>query len=66
MEKKEGYEVKGRAFVSYLDEYGKPREGIVDILRFDASFIQFKNTSGKIIFIPSARILKVKELEGKF
>lgn len=61
----DGYDIKGRAFISYLDERNLTREGIVDILRFDASFVQFRTSNGTVVFIPTSRILKIKEKEVK-
>lgn len=49
-----------RAFISYLDEKSNIREGWFTIIRFDASFIEFRTISGNHTIIPTSRILKIK------
>lgn len=53
------------AFISYLTERNEVREGYVKIIRFDASFVEFKTISGNHIILPTARILKIKYKERK-
>ncbi len=53
------------AFISYLDEKNEIRDGKVTIIRFDASFVEFKTISGNNLIIPTARILKIKYKEGE-
>ena len=48
------------AFISYLDEKTRNIEMFVEIIRWDASFIEFKTRDGNNILIPTCRILKIK------
>ena len=55
--------MRQEAFISYIDERNIQRNVNVTILKFDASFVQFKTVSGNVVFIPTARILKIKYKE---
>lgn len=48
------------AWISYLDEENKTRQGFVIIVYFDSSFVKFRTDGKNIIIIPTARILKIK------
>lgn len=47
------------AFISFLDEEGKKREGIFLLLEIDPVFVKIM-TDKNTIFIPTERILKIK------
>jgi len=55
------YEFKD--FVAYLDDTDVKREVWVKVLEIN-SFVRFQLKSGKIISIPSQRVLKVKQDGG--
>ena len=50
-------------WLSYLDEEDIKRNGYVELVHLDSSFIKFK-TKGNLITLPTVRILKMKEKLG--
>jgi len=53
------------AFISFLDERNRTIEMFVEIIRWDASFIEFKTRDGNNVLIPTCRVLKVKYKRGE-
>ena len=54
-----------KAWISYLDEKNKSRQGFITIVEFDSSFVKFKTESKNLIIIPTSRILKIKYKEDE-
>lgn len=52
-----------KAYICFLDENNIKRDGYVELIKFDASFVKFR-TRGNIITLPTARILKIKEKDN--
>lgn len=51
---------ENKSWICYTDDDGKRREGFVDILESNETFVKFK-TDKNTITIPFSRIVKIKE-----
>jgi len=52
---------RGLAFISYLDDNDKTRNGYFEIIFSNGFIIKFRTNDGNIITLPYSRILKIKE-----
>ena len=51
-----------KTFIAYLDDDNQKREGYVEILEFNDTFVKFI-TNKNTLTIPFSRVLKIKEAQ---